>query len=821
MMPPKAYVLSLSLVLVISTHAQPQDRPVFTEVFNNPSGTDGPVQRNVANPHQEYIEIYLPPASDLMLGLNADALNLTVYEIEGDSGNGDRGKVNQRIDLPTFDLDASNGMTPGAIARPSNGVVLLGWVDYALAMPNDTVPVDLANTVATRLGLINGGISTSPSGAVFIAINGAQFGGTTNFPVPLAESLVDINSEAVSGIMANGSNVYLLVDRDEAGYVELHDRRGLLPSDPDLPGGTVLQTSAMLDAFAGNDDSAFEVDNQPYVTPTGLEIDLEDILPSTGIFSLLVPQVPEGSGSGYARKFANQLKTTEDGIVGNERPALDALSYREIFRSGPFYPTPGSVVFLDSVPALGVSEPSRLDFDVIAGTTGQPALICANTGGNFEINIAAIPSPAADPNVAGFAPSEPALNVPGQTIALPTIAVTVNITTADHAATTSVVTFQATNSNVSDPAVVDASQVSTASVRVLNPATGMDEFGLPLQATTFAAVVGFGADASVANEFASSALAQHIAFSPCKNIADSYGQTQTLLNPNTDLEDIAIMDPLRQSFPFGELNYINAPGATQDLVSTVINSAKVNSGSTAYDSSIDGSETAVRAIAVPLPETATTGGFTPAEELHFFDESGQLPNSRDGLYRATTSRTFEIALFDTNTTFSGIEGGAGDDFGVVVEVGSVGAGATAAVGELIFLSVTGGLQGEDLDSVDVPGMNASAVVLIDLEPLASELGVQSIRGLFLIDSGATNGTLNPVEVWSLAATAAICLGDLDGDNNVDGDDSNLLLGCVAGPDINVAPGGCSPFAFNGSDLDNDNDADIADVALLAQAFTGS
>ena len=100
--------------------AQGPDHPVITEVYTNPPGlNDGPVGRDPANLHQEFLEIYLPTAAKLNLALNKDALRLTLYEVEGDSSSSGLELVNYRIDLPTFDLDAGNGITPGAVPRHS------------------------------------------------------------------------------------------------------------------------------------------------------------------------------------------------------------------------------------------------------------------------------------------------------------------------------------------------------------------------------------------------------------------------------------------------------------------------------------------------------------------------------------------------------------------------------------------------------------------------------------------------------------------------------------------------------------------------------
>ncbi|MCK4342146.1 MAG: hypothetical protein KAY37_10545 [Phycisphaerae bacterium] len=58
-------------------------------------------------------------------------------------------------------------------------------------------------------------------------------------------------------------------------------------------------------------------------------------------------------------------------------------------------------------------------------------------------------------------------------------------------------------------------------------------------------------------------------------------------------------------------------------------------------------------------------------------------------------------------------------------------------------------------------------------------------------------------------------GDLDGDNDIDLDDFDILAGCLTGPDVTIAPD-CEP-----ADLDLDGDVDLADFGLFQTAFTGS
>jgi hypothetical protein len=150
----------LGAVLAAAT-AQTLAHPVITEAFLDPSGTNGPIGTNPANPQQEFIEIDLPTAASLA----KDALNLTLYDVEGDFSSTHRGHVNWRIDLPTSDLDPSNGLTLGAAPRPPNGLVVVGWLDYV-----GDPPVALAGTRSMRVPLVTGGFP--PVDFAFVALNG-------------------------------------------------------------------------------------------------------------------------------------------------------------------------------------------------------------------------------------------------------------------------------------------------------------------------------------------------------------------------------------------------------------------------------------------------------------------------------------------------------------------------------------------------------------------------------------------------------------------------------------------------------------------------
>ncbi|MDO8631091.1 MAG: hypothetical protein Q7R41_11425, partial [Phycisphaerales bacterium] len=476
--------------------------------------------------------------------------------------------------------------------------------------------------------------------------------------------------------------------------------------------------------------------------------------------------------------------TTEDGTAGNENPALDAqTSYREINRSGPFNPTPGSVVFTTTPPELGVAEAARHTFNVLAGTTGRPGLISANLGGNYPINITATPGACDSPcaTAATFGPAAAATGILGQSEAFPQIAVTVPAGAAHGAIASAPVTITATNSVAGDPSVVNPVQGSDTTITVLKPTTGLDATvpPLPFQTTVFLAEQGFGADPLVTNEFASTSLAAFVSANLDQAAQDSLGHINFLLQATTNLENNLSIDSLKVVFPAkncvgapnaglpcgsdadctpgmctDETEYINVLGATEDLATTVRTSAKVVSGSTAYEGALNATRTAVRAIQIPIPETLTKGGSYSASEFLFFGNStGDVFNERSGLSRVTTARTFELAILDTNITadlLSPIESGDADDFGLIVQVGRVRPGATVVPGQLVFLSYMGGLEGEDIDTLDVPGVNATVAILLDLDNLDDILGCQTITKLFVVDSGGT-ATLNVIEVLSLNA----------------------------------------------------------------------
>jgi hypothetical protein len=750
--------------------AQQPNHPIVTEVYFDPPGlNDGPVGRDPANQHQEFIEIYLPPLASLSPALNKDALRITYYEVEGDSDSTGPSLVNCRFDLPTFDLDPSNGMTAGAIPRPSSGVVVLGWVDYV-----GNPPTSLAGTPSTRVALINGGITSTGGAYTFIAVNGHHFGGTTNFPVLTAESFIDLPGEASSGTIQNGSSVYMLVNRDSAGYVQLCDDQhagdcaaGANPTLPD--NGTSLTSAALLDGLAGNDHSLFVVTDQPYDAPTGDDIDLEAELPLGGAFSLLVAQVPEvdttrltaGVAGGYARFYTDVPKTTETGAADD--PAIDAQNaYRHVRNDGPFFPSPGKAALTTSPPELAVASGPEQAFDVLSGTTGRPGILSANVGGDYAIDMAVTGATSDDPSRLTLAAASPAADVAGQALGFPQAALTPTALAGHGDVITGSVTVTAANSQGGDPAVVSPVWTADVTATVLNPVNGQDENGQPLQATVFAAIQGIVAQPVVANEFLATDLGTYVGGLPDPNAIAGLGHAELLTTPTTNIGDPLVIQPLIEDFPDLCCDYINPAGApgTANLLQTILNSAEVQSGAGTYDDAVAtcacpaGTQTAVRAISVNHPDVFVYDGpFTPSETLHFVEPGGFVGDVRSGMTNATSTRTFELALLDTNVTAGGtLETGATDDFGVVVEVALVEPGALVDEGELVFLSFMGGLQGADFDTLEVPPGNLIGVIIyFDLDNLHDVLGVRSIERVILVD-GSGSGQTDIIEAFCLNAT---------------------------------------------------------------------
>ena len=66
----------------------------------------------------------------------------------------------------------------------------------------------------------------------------------------------------------------------------------------------------------------------------------------------------------------------------------------------------------------------------------------------------------------------------------------------------------------------------------------------------------------------------------------------------------------------------------------------------------------------------------------------------------------------------------------------------------------------------------------------------------------------------------VLAADLDGDGDVDLDDSTILQSCLAGPNVSTPPAGCTPSQFDLAGQDGDSDVDVRDFAIFQRAFTG-
>jgi hypothetical protein len=727
--------------------------PILTEVYQEPPATGGPAVRNPADPHQEFIEIYLPTLAALAPGLNGDALNLTLYDVEGDSSSLGLTQVNYRIDLPTFDLDPSNGLT--GLPRPASGLVVLGWVDYV-----GNPPTALAGTPGTRVALINGGV-TSTSDFTFIAINGSHFSGTTNFPVPAAISHLDSVSDPVSGKIEQGSSAYLLVNRDDPGYLELcalDDPSTPCDSFPNLPAGTVLGVSSLLDGLAPNDDSNFIVSLQPYPVPTGDNIDLEFVLPFGGAFSLLVPQLPE-QANGYRRLFTDVTKTSEDGILANENPALDAVNaYDSLSNSGPFRATPGFAAATTSNAILSVADSVVQNFEVLTGTTARPGLVAANTGGNFGMVTITTPGAAANPAEMNFSPATSAFDPQGQTAIAPALEVQTFATTPPGYVDTISIQVDAGEAALSDPPIGSPTAVVNATFTTIDPTTGLNALGQAFQATALVAIQGLPDEPGVANEFLATSLAARMASGLGTSVFDTLGNGTLLLNPLTDLSNPLVVDPILAELPTDPLFYINPLGATSDLLTLVSTSAEAQSKTT-YTASIASSRVQAREFAISeIPTSGST--FVPSERIHYTNANGLPGAPSSGLSDVVTTRGFEFVLIDTNLRQAGtIESGATDDFGLVVEIGSTRLGASVVPGEFVFLSLMGGLEGADVDNLKVPpsgnltNFNLMNLIYVDLDPLDSVLGAETITKVIVVD-GSGNGEVDIMELIAVPEPGA-------------------------------------------------------------------
>jgi hypothetical protein len=829
----KSFAGSLMLVLFTASMSAGQvpDHPIITEVYTDPPGmNDGPVGRDPTNLNQEFIEIYLPPAIALNPLLNADALRLAFYEVEGDSSSSGTGLVNYRFDLPTFDLNSANGLTPGALPRPPSGVVVLGWLDYV-----GDPPIALAGDVNSRVALVHGGITDTGGNYLFIAINGNHFGGTNNFPVVVAESMIDVPSETRSGVIQNGSSAYLLVERDSPGFVELCDDQHAVDcvagADPALANEFAgLRASALLDGFAGNDDSMFDIVSQPYDAPTGDDIDLETVLPLGGEFSRLVAQIAEseaarpvpGVANGYSRRLVDVPKSTENASAVDDDPVADAtFAYRHVRNAGPYFPTPGVAALTTSPPRLSVAAASEQVTQVLSQTTGRPGVLVANIGGDHRIDTTAEPSGGGDPLVATFAAGDTSLGLVGQAFGFPAIEVTVSDSATNGSQTQVDVAVTAVNTNNGDPMVLSPSGSTTTTVSILDPSFGLDAAGQPFEATVFVAAQALPEDVLIANEFAASHLGGYVTANLGGAVAETVGRSALLLNVDLDISvgsTIHTALQLVDTFPEIESDFLNFPGAvgTLNLVTTVLQSAEQAVSPGTYLGSINLTQTGIKAIVYDIPETRTyEGPYSTPDRVHFADAKGFVADPRSGLTNVTTPRTFELAILETNTRQDNtVESGATDDFGMIVRVSQTEPGAPVVPGQFVFLSVSGGFQGADIDTLEIPpNVNVATIVYLDLDNLHDHLGIVSIDQFIPID-GSGDGELDVMEVYVLNPFQCVT-GDNDCDGDVDLVDYESFQSCVSGAGQPNTPS-CGLYDFDG-----DQDVDLIDFGTFTILFTGS
>jgi hypothetical protein len=105
---------------------------------------------------------------------------------------------------------------------------------------------------------------------------------------------------------------------------------------------------------------------------------------------------------------------------------------------------------------------------------------------------------------------------------------------------------------------------------------------------------------------------------------------------------------------------------------------------------------------------------------------------------------------------------------------------------------------------------SDTVLAIDQGPII--IMIENYRTGLCWDLFMANPEIKPMLVdigWSFG-------GDLNGDYTIDLADYALLAACVSGPDEPTIPPGCPPERFDSSDLDNDDDVDLADLAIFSR-----
>lgn len=73
---------------------------------------------------------------------------------------------------------------------------------------------------------------------------------------------------------------------------------------------------------------------------------------------------------------------------------------------------------------------------------------------------------------------------------------------------------------------------------------------------------------------------------------------------------------------------------------------------------------------------------------------------------------------------------------------------------------------------------------------------------------------------NLGVYAAFLAGDMNGDSDVDSDDFDFFVSCLAGPASTTPPPGCSQTTFDRADIDGDGNVDLSDFAEFQLVFDG-
>lgn len=119
--------------------------------------------------------------------------------------------------------------------------------------------------------------------------------------------------------------------------------------------------------------------------------------------------------------------------------------------------------------------------------------------------------------------------------------------------------------------------------------------------------------------------------------------------------------------------------------------------------------------------------------------------------------------------------------------------------------------------VELPDQDGSNQQVTSIEP-----GFSADSSTAYVTASAGSTALDASRLYAIDITldGADLPGDIDGDQDVDIFDFELLVESLAGPDVLTAPPGVEPEQFIASDLDGDQDVDLHDCAMLVATFSG-